>query len=52
MFKTLQVDELARITGLTQAQYKTHLQPLNGVPQCLVWHVGGEIRYLVGKDRE
>ena len=40
MANTLQVDGLVRISGLTQALYKTHPQPLNGVPPCLVWRIG------------
>jgi len=36
MVNTLQVDGLARISGLTTALYKAHPQPPNGVPPCLV----------------
>ena len=36
MVNTLQVDGLARISGLTPALYKAHPQPLHGVPRCLV----------------
>ena len=32
---TRQVDGLARISGLTQAPYKSHPQPLNSVPRSL-----------------
>jgi len=37
----LQVEGLARTPGLTPAPYKAHPQPLNSVPQCLVWRIGG-----------
>jgi len=40
MVNTLQVDGLARISGLTPALYKAHPQPPNGVPPCLVWRIG------------
>ena len=40
MINTLQVDGLARISGLTPALHKAHPQPPNSVPQCLVWRIG------------
>ena len=58
MVNTLQVDGLARISGLTQALYKTHPQPLKDIPPRLIIYVvgGGETKVtvsnLVGRDRE
>jgi len=40
MVNTLQVDRLARITGLSGSYSTTHPQPKNGVPPCLVWRIG------------
>jgi len=40
MVNTLQVDGLARITGLSGSYSTTHPQPPNGVPPCLVCRIG------------
>ena len=40
MVNTLQVDGLARISGLTPALYKRHPEPPKGIPPCLVWWIG------------
>ena len=40
MVNTPQGDGLAHIPGLTPAPYKTHPQPLNSVPPCLIWRIG------------
>ena len=37
---TLQVDGLARITGLSGSHSTTHSQPPIGIPPCLVWRIG------------
>ena len=41
MANTLQVDGLARITGLTQVLHKTHPQPLKDIPPRLIIYVAG-----------
>ena len=53
MVDTLQVDELARISGLTPARYKTHPQPLKDIPPRRIKHVAVEtLIILVDRDYE
>ena len=40
MVNTLQVDGLARITGLSGSYSTTHPQPPNGIPPCLAGRIG------------
>ena len=53
MANTLQVDGLVRITGLTQALYKTHPQPLKDIPPRLIKYVAvGTLIILVDRHHE
>ena len=53
MVDTLQVDGLARISGLTSAQYKTHPQPPKDIPPRLIKYVAvGTLIILVDRDYE